>query len=235
MQSMTSESTPIGDLERRVSDAAIFNHAVAHELRGPLQSMSGHARLIEIHDGQAMSPQGRGHLRRILDLSAHMQRLIGHLLALAGADSIELQREPVAVDAIVRVLVAEMKSINPHARVVVGELPAIDADAAIVRQVFANVICNALKFSRNVEAPLVQVGLAADGAFTVQDNGIGFAMANAANLFEPLVRLSDDPAYPGSGLGLSIVQRLLARHGGWITAHSRPGGPTEFRFCFSRE
>jgi signal transduction histidine kinase len=109
----------------------------------------------------------------------------------------------------------------------------VRADPGAARQVLANLIGNALKFSARADQPRVEVGLAPDGMLYVRDNGVGFDPQLAPQLFKPFQRLhADDSGYPGTGVGLSIVKRLLERHGGEIRAESRPGRGTTFAFSF---
>jgi signal transduction histidine kinase len=225
----------IDALEQRIAELDAFVYTIAHELRGPLQTISGFAANLEHFEAPNLSTKGRSRLRRVIHGAAQMERLIDDLLSLARSDRLELVKTPSAVDEIVRVILRELREAYPATRVVVSELPLIHADAAIVRQVFLNVIGNALKYSHLQAEPLVEIGLDVDGAFRVSDNGIGFPMDQAARLFIPFQRMTGDPAYPGSGVGLAVVLRLLTRHGGWIEANSREGGPTEFRFSFGAD
>jgi signal transduction histidine kinase len=219
-------------LEQRIAELDAFVYTIAHELRGPLQTISGFATSLEHFEAQNLSSKGRTRLMRVIRGAAQMERLIDDLLSLARSDRIELVKAPTAVDDIVRDILRELRQAYPATRVVVSELPLIHADAAIVRQVFVNLIGNALKYSHLQPEPLVEVGLDADGTFRICDNGIGFPMDQSSRLFIPFQRMTGDPAYPGSGVGLAVVRRLLTRHGGWIKANSREGGPTEFRFSF---
>ncbi|MEJ6021048.1 sensor histidine kinase [Ramlibacter sp. PS4R-6] len=236
---MTPTFDPAADLERRtaqlqarVEELDAFTYTVAHELRAPLQSISGFARAIELNDAGELSQQGRSRLRRVIAAAAQMERLLDDLLALARADRISLRKQPVAIDELVREVLRELRPAYPATRVIVSELPLVHADPALARQVLVNLVGNALKYSALAPDPLVQVALDSDGAFMVTDNGIGFPLAKAQSVFEPFHRVTCDPAYPGTGVGLAVVRRLLERHGGWIRAHSRDGGPTVFTFSF---
>jgi signal transduction histidine kinase len=222
-------------LESRVAELDAFNYSIAHELRGPLQAISGFARSLELHEADQLSPKGRSRLRRVIDAAKHMDRLIDDLLGLSRADHVELHVSDVATDELVREVLRELRPPYPATRVLASELPLVQADPAFARQVFVNVIGNALKYSALATEPLVEIGIDAQGAFYVRDNGIGFPAEATATLFEPFERATADPAYPGTGVGLAVVRRLLARHGGWIAARSREGGPTEFRFAFDAE
>lgn len=222
----------IASLERRIAELDAFNYTVAHQLRAPLLAMSGFARAVEEREGDRLSPKARTQLRRAISAALGLERLIDDLLTLARAAHMPLQKQPLAVDEIVRDVVRDLRQAYPATRVVVSELPMIYGDPVVVRQVFVNVIGNALKYSHLAPEPLVEVGLGTTGEFIVRDNGIGFAQDKAHALFTPFERMTGDPAYPGTGVGLAIVKRLIERHGGCISARSRPGGPTEFSFSF---
>jgi signal transduction histidine kinase len=136
------------------------------------------------------------------------------------------------LDEMVRHVLREMQSGYPATRVKIGELPVIHADPVVVRHVLVNVIANAFKYSALAPHPTVEISVDTSGALQVIDNGFGFANEDAAKIFEPFVRLTHDPAYPGLGLGLAAAKRWLGRHGGWIRAESREGGPTRFTISF---
>ncbi|HYF20283.1 MAG TPA: HAMP domain-containing sensor histidine kinase [Ramlibacter sp.] len=219
-------------LEEEVQELEAFNYAVAHELRGPLLSIRGYARQLELNDALSLPPQARMRLRRIHEVAAGMERLIDDLLALARARHLELRKQPLVLADLVREVLYELRPAYPGTRVVTSELPIVEADPALARQVLVNVIGNALKYSARAEQPLVQVGVDTRGDLYVEDNGIGFAMQQAEAVFKPFERICGSAAYSGSGVGLAIARRILERHGGWIRARSREGGPTVFTFSF---
>jgi two-component system, sensor histidine kinase and response regulator len=219
----------------RLEDLEAFSFSAAHELRSPLISIGGHARQLELVAAQGMAPEHRARLKRIMEAVAHMERLIDALLGLSRAYHEDISRTALAADALVREVVAELRPAYPGTRIVISELPIVDADAVLARQVLANLIGNALKYSAFAHQPLVQIGVGPDGSLYVTDNGIGFGAQHADSIFEPFVRMAVGAAYPGHGLGLAVTRRLLERHGGWIRARSREGGPTTFTFSFGPE
>jgi two-component system, sensor histidine kinase and response regulator len=243
MQTMTTSSREdaftlqraldrIADLEVRIEELDAFTYAVAHELRGPLFVIDGFARNIELNDAAGLTREGRSRLRRVIDAAAQMQKLIDDFLALSRAEHVQIRRQPVALDEMVREVLRELRTPYIATRVITSELPIMQADPALARQILMNVIGNALKYSALSPEPIVQIGLDAQGSLYVTDNGIGFPMDKADSIFDPFERVTGDPAYPGTGVGLAIAQRLLRRHGGWIHAQSREGGPTTFTFSF---
>jgi light-regulated signal transduction histidine kinase (bacteriophytochrome) len=130
-------------------------------------------------------------------------------------------------------VVSEHISENPQAEVVLGELPHVKGDESMLRQVWANLISNALKYSSKVERPEISIGTVdANGqtAFFVKDNGAGFNMAYAGKLFELFRRMHSQDDFPGTGAGLAIAKRILERHDGDIWAESEPGKGATFYF-----
>ncbi|HSV48503.1 MAG TPA: ATP-binding protein [Ramlibacter sp.] len=221
-------------LERTVSDLEAFSASVSHDLRGPLRTVNGFATLLERSEGERLSDEGRRKLGRIQAGALAMDRMIEDILACSRAERVEMHFASVDLDALVRELVHELVSAYPSTRVSVGPLPVVRADPTMAWQVFANLVGNALKFSARQPHPHVEIGMRDSPAgpwLYVQDNGIGFDNARADQLFAPFERLHGDD-FPGSGVGLSIVKRLIERHGGGIEASSEPGR-TVFRFSFA--
>lgn len=213
-------------LERSVRDLEAFSASVSHDLQGPLRTMSGFANVLAHTEGSKLSDNGRQKLTRIVANAATMSRMIDDILRCSRAERVAMERGPVDVGDVVRDVVAHQAQAYPAAQIRVGDLPVIDADAAMVRQIFDNLIGNALKFSATQAAPVVQVDALTDPAgtlFRVSDNGVGFDTAQADKLYAPFQRLHSDEAFPGTGVGLSIVRRLVERHGGHITATTQPG------------
>jgi two-component system, sensor histidine kinase and response regulator len=141
----------------------------------------------------------------------------------------------VELDALVSEIVAELGEAYPRAQVRVLRLGSAEVDPIMVRQIFVNLISNALKYSARAPQPLVEIGTSAGTTpleYYVRDNGIGFDMAHAVHLFELFTRLESNPGYDSTGAGLAIVKRLLERHGGSIRASSRPGEGAQFFFAF---
>ncbi|MDB5874985.1 MAG: multi-sensor signal transduction histidine kinase [Ramlibacter sp.] len=218
-----------------MADLDAFAHSVAHDLREPLHVISGFARMLELDDTTLMSAQGRRRLGRILESASEMSRLIDGILASARAERVEVRFSPVRLDELVQDVLRDVLPDHPAAEVVVSGLPVVTGDPALVRQVFANLIGNALKFSARRQPQRVEIGAGVEGheqVLFVRDNGVGFAPEDAARLFTPFLRGTDDATYAGMGVGLSIVKRVIQRHGGWIRADSRIGGPTVFSFNF---
>lgn len=219
------------EFERRVAELNKFAMAVSHELRESLFSIRGFARAIELGE-QRLAPANRSRLQRIAQAALKMERVIDAAVALARAERFEVEKRDVPLDEVVRHVLREVQPDFPATRVILSELPIIHADPVVVRHVLVNVIAVAFKYSAQTPQPAVEISLDTSGALQVIDNGIGFPMSEGASMFETFVRLTHDPAYPGLGLGLAAAKRLLDRHGGWMRAQSREGGPTRITISF---
>jgi signal transduction histidine kinase len=221
-------------LERAVTDLEAFGASVSHDLRGPLRTVNGFAALLQRSEGPNLSEEGRRKLGRILAGAATMDRMIEDILECSRAERVEMHFRTVELAPLVRELLAEMAHEHTGTQIVVGALPAVRADPTLARQVFANLIGNALKFSSRQPYPRVEIGTLSPGGtrIFVRDNGVGFDGGHADRLYEPFQRLHEEDEFGGTGVGLSIVKRLIERHGGSIEAESVPGVRTTFTFDF---
>ena len=180
-----------------------------------------------------LSTEGQRLLERIRSGAERMDHLLNDILEYSRVDRAEPLRMPVDLKRLAEEVARELSTAYPDAVVDVGELPVVQADATMMRQVFTNLIGNALKFSAGRPAPRVEVqpeGTAAQPGIVVRDNGAGFDMRYAGKLFMIFQRLHSDSEFPGTGVGLAIVKRLIEHHGGTISAQSTPGEGATFRF-----
>lgn len=225
-------------LERTVGDLEAFSASVSHDLRGPLHTISGFATMLDRSESSRLTDAGRHKLTRIIQGASAMDRMIGDILRCSRAEQVELHFREVDLDDLVTDLLHEIAPGYPNTRVVRSPLPVAWADPTLAGQVFANLIGNAFKFSAKQREPKVEIGATAgdDGETLVyvRDNGVGFDPSQASRLFRAFERLHSPGEYAGTGVGLTIVKRLVERHGGRIEAESEPGVRTEFRFRFGR-
>jgi protein-histidine pros-kinase len=214
-----------------------FSYSVAHDLRAPLRGMHGFAQvLLDTYSGK-LDAEARDWLGEILANARQMGGLIDALLSLSRVARIELKRERIDLTAIVRASAAQLAIAEGHRQVAVDVADGLhaDADPHLARTVIDNLLANAWKFTRNVAAARITVGVTDDGdrrAFFVRDNGAGFDMAFASKLFVPFERLHTVVEFPGTGIGLASVQRILQRHGGAIWAEGRIDHGATFYFTF---
>ena len=215
-----------------------FSHSVAHDLRAPLRAVDGYASMLEDTYAGRLDAEGR-RLLGVVRASSHlMGRLIDALLDFARLGRQPLRTQPVELDNLVNQIVDELRADCGRRSIdfAVGKLGTAEADPALLRQVLANMLGNAVKFTRDKNPAVVEVGCRREtekgdeNIYYVKDNGTGFDMRYADKLFGMFQRLHGADEYEGTGVGLSIVQRIINRHGGRVWADSRPGEGATFYF-----
>jgi signal transduction histidine kinase len=223
-------------LRETIEGLESFNRSVSHDLRGPLGGITGVARMAREALGQGDLTAADKLLAAIARQSESSTDLVTSLLQLARSGEGAVERRTVHTDALVREvadLLTGATASRPQVVAIEGQLPDLQADPALVRQVFANLLANGIKFSGSSAQPRVEVGAtrSSDGAsvFHVRDNGVGFTEAQVRELFVPFRRLHAD-RFEGHGIGLTIVRRIVERHGGRLWAEGRPGEGATFYF-----
>jgi light-regulated signal transduction histidine kinase (bacteriophytochrome) len=225
------------ELESANKELESFSYSVSHDLRAPLRAVDGYARMLEEDYRERLDAEGQRLLRTVREAAARMGRLIDDLLAFSKLGRRELAARRVDMGVLVAEVIAEAKG-ESRAAIEVGALPAAAADRAMMKQVWLNLIGNALKYSGKRDRPVVQIGGKLEGAelvYWVRDNGAGFDMRYAQKLFAVFQRLHRAEEFPGTGVGLAIVQRVVARHGGRVWAEGKPGAGACFYFSLPRE
>ena len=220
-------------LEAANKELESFSYSVSHDLRAPLRAVDGYAQMLEEDYAATLDDEGRRLLGVIRGEAARMGQLIDDLLAFSRTGRQALQMDAVDMAALARETAAQAAGDYPHAMVEVGALPAARGDRALLKQVWHNLIGNALKYSGRRPQPRVEVGGRANGEeaeFWVRDNGAGFDPRYAGKLFGVFQRLHSAEEFPGTGVGLAIVQRVVARHGGRVRAEGAPDGGACFTF-----
>jgi signal transduction histidine kinase len=227
------------ELTRTIDELQAFTYTISHDLRAPLRAINGFAAIMREEEVAHLSPDGNALLEKIERNAARMGRLIDGLLEFSRLARAESARDDVDMAALAKSAVAEVaEEYGPRAPdVTFDALPPVRGDAAMLRQTWINLVSNAFKFSSREAAPRVWIGASdGDGEITyhVRDNGVGFDMADAANLFGVFSRLHANESYPGVGVGLAIVRRIVERHGGRVRAESWPGEGTTFHFTLPK-
>jgi light-regulated signal transduction histidine kinase (bacteriophytochrome) len=187
--------------------------------------------MVREEEGASLTAEGRRKLG-VVELNAQkMDLLVNDLLTLARLSQAPLSREDTDIAGLAREIADEQCQHFHGARVTVGPLPRASVDPALMRQALVNLIDNALKYSSRSEAPRVEIGWRADGAaYFVHDNGVGFDMKYYDRLFRTFERLHSEREFPGTGIGLVIVKRVVERHGGRVWAESEPRKGATFLF-----
>jgi PAS domain S-box-containing protein len=221
------------ELEAANRELESFSYSVSHDLREPLRAINGFSQAVMDDFGAALPPEAQRQLGAVREGASRMARLIDDLLAFSRLSRQPLRRRPTDLRSVVDECVAELKARQPATRVEVGEILASEVDAALVKQVFLNLLSNAFKYSRRSASPEVSVGSRVDGksvVYFVRDNGVGFDMKYASKLFQVFQRLHASEDFEGTGVGLAIVHRIVTRHGGRIWVEAAPGKGATFSF-----
>lgn len=226
------------DLEQRVDartaelraanqELEAFSYSVSHDLRAPLRHIGGFASMLQAHAGTTLDDKGKRYVGIIQDSARRMGQLIDDLLAFSRQSRVELRREAVPLNDLVEQVRQNLQAEQTGRRIVwaVATLPVVSGDTALLRQVFVNLLGNAVKYTRQREEARVEVGVqpGANGEAVVfiRDNGAGFDMKYIDKLFGVFQRLHTDEAFEGTGVGLATVRRIVQRHGGRVWAEAK--------------
>ena len=214
-----------------------FSYSVAHDLRAPLRGMNGFAQVLLDSYGDKFDAEGRDWLEEILLNAKKMGSLIDALLSLSRVTRSDVKCETVDLSAAVRAAAARLHAAEPErvVELVVKDRLYADLDPALARALIENLVGNAWKFTSKVPGARIELGKTDEGGsptFFVRDNGAGFDMAFANKLFAPFQRLHTVDEFPGTGIGLATVQRIVRRHGGRLWADGAVGVGATFYFTF---
>lgn len=212
-----------------------FSYSVAHDLRGPLQQITNISFLLGLHQSHAHDAEGSGLVEKISEGSAKMSRLIDDLLNLSRATSTPLNRTAIDLSEMAEKIVAGLKAEDPGRHVEFKLEPGahVIADEGLMALVMENLLRNAWKYSSKRDDAQITFGYRQEAEGTVyfvRDNGVGFNPEHIDRLFRPFQRLHSQSEFPGTGVGLATVQRIIARHGGRIWASGGPDRGAEFAF-----
>jgi signal transduction histidine kinase len=224
-----------GSLESANRELESFSYSVSHDLRSPLRAIDGYAQMLDEDFGSRLDDTGRRYIQTVREGSQRMAALIDDLLTFSRLSRQSLRRQPVDMAGMARKVSAEIlqAQADPQVQVSIAELPSALGDPALLRQVWINLIGNAVKYSSKCAEPKIRVSATREGEivhYEVQDNGVGFDMKYAGKLFGVFQRLHAHDEYPGTGVGLAIVQRIVNRHDGSVSAQAERGKGATFRF-----
>ncbi|MEN8134975.1 MAG: ATP-binding protein [Thermodesulfobacteriota bacterium] len=214
-------------LKRSNVELEDFAHVASHDLQEPLMLVASFAERLMARYGSAFDERGREYLLRITKGTRKLQNLVGALLQLSKVSTCTASFEPLDMTELVHGVVDDLAEIISHsgARVDIEQLHDLNGDAVQIRQLFQNLISNALKYHRENEVPSVMISsrIIDDVCeITVEDNGIGFSEGDLERIFEPFVRLHGSDIYEGTGMGLTTCKKIVSRHGGEIMARGKP-------------
>jgi light-regulated signal transduction histidine kinase (bacteriophytochrome) len=235
----------LDELERKNKELEAFSYSVSHDLRAPLRSIIGFSAILTSDYTDALDEQGQNYLNRIHQAAQRMSQLIDDLLSLSRVTSSALSRRTVNLSEIARELTAELQAREPQRRgqFIIADDLVVDGDPRLLRVALENLLGNAWKYTSKRDMAVIEFGAISatelrrmgDGSYAtrrlppviyyVRDNGAGFDMAYAEKLFAPFQRLHAESEFPGTGIGLATVQRIISRHGGqiWVEAAKDQG------------
>ncbi len=222
-------------LEAAVRELEAFSYSISHDLRGPLRAIHGFASMLEHQLGDDLPPEAVHSLQRVKAAADSMGSMIDELLTLSRLGRQPLAHTTVDLSAVAYEIVAELRSADPDQDVNVSIQPRlrVTGDEQLLRIALTNLLDNAFKFTRQTTDARVEISGTREGknlAVHVCDNGAGFDPEYADRLFSPFQRLHAESEFPGTGIGLTTVKRVIHRHAGSITASGTPGHGASFSF-----
>jgi len=225
----------VEELERKNGELEAFSYSVSHDLRAPLRSIDGFSQLLLEDYAGGLDSKARDYLRRVRESAQRMGELIDDLLLLSQVARAELKRDRIDLSSVANAVFEELKKRDPVRQVElrVAEQLLTEADSRLLRVAFDNLLGNAWKFTAKVPQARIEIGAEqkpGGAVFFVRDNGAGFDMSYAENLFRPFQRLHAESDFPGTGIGLATVYRIIDRHGGRIWAEGTVDRGATFYF-----
>jgi light-regulated signal transduction histidine kinase (bacteriophytochrome) len=219
--------TRTDELEKANQELEAFSYSVSHDLRWPLRAIDGYSRILLDEYQTRLDAKAQRYLHLMRTSTQQMDRLVEDLLAFSRLARQPLKKQPTDLTDVVRAALEDLESQTEGRSVdiTIGALPPTPVDPGLIKQVFVNLLHNALKFTRTRPHAVIHVGYQAHetggiGAYYVQDNGIGFDIKYVDKAFGVFQRLHRPEDYEGTGVGLAIVHRIISRHGGKVWAHA---------------
>jgi two-component system, sensor histidine kinase and response regulator len=233
LETRVSERT--AELQAANDELRSFSYSVSHDLRAPLRRIDSFSKFLVEEHGNKLDEGAQEYLSRIRAACQLMTELIDDMLKLSRITGSEMKREPVNVSEVVKEIAADLEHSNPERNVEfrIQEGVTAQADASLLRLALQNLLDNAWKFTGTREKAVVEFGTENRGnkrMFFVRDNGVGFDTSQRDLLFAPFQRLHKATEFPGTGIGLAIVQRVIQRHGGTVDAEAKAGEGATFYF-----
>lgn len=229
----------VEELERKNRELEAFSYSVSHDLRAPLRSIDGFSKILLEDCAGRLDAKGQGYLHRVRAAAQRMAELIDDLLQLSRVSRAELRREQVDLSGLARLVIAELERCDPDRTVDVRieEGLLVEADGRLMKIMLENLLGNAWKFTSKVHGAKIEFvakDLPDGKAYAVRDNGAGFNKSHVEKLFRPFQRLHSEADFPGTGIGLASVHRIIDRHGGRVWAEGAVGAGATFFFTLPR-
>lgn len=217
------------ELENANKELEAFSYSVSHDLRAPLRAINGFSRILLKDFAPQLTSDAQRYLQMVQANAQQMGCLVDDLLAFSRLSRAALKKQLVDFGAMVPEIITQFADEQRQIEISIGELPACEADPSLIKQVWINLVANAVKYTRHQEVAQISIG-AEDRVYFVKDNGVGFDMQYAHKLFGVFQRLHRAEDYEGTGVGLAIVQRIIHRHGGQIWAQAEVNHGATFYF-----
>lgn len=223
------------ELEAANKELEAFSYSVSHDLRAPLRSINGFSQAISEDYADKLDEHGRDYLQRICRASQLMGQLIDDLLHLSRATMTELNYGRINLSELAQQIEVSLRNLQPQRKVefIIEPGISVSGDIVLMRQVMENLLGNAFKFTARVPLSRIEFGKTTSGVndiYYIKDNGAGFDMSYSEKLFKPFQRLHSQAEYPGTGIGLALVERIIKRHGGKVWAEGEPRKGATFFF-----
>jgi PAS domain S-box-containing protein len=227
-------------LEAANKELEAFSYSVSHDLRAPLRAVDGFSQAVLEDYGSQLPEEGRRYLHTIRNGAQRMGVLIDDLLTFSRLSRLPLSEHEVNTGLLVEGVLAELNAGQPGrpVKIQLGELPSCQGDAALLKQVWINLLSNAYKYTRKRDPAVIEIGCKSEQGehvFFVRDNGVGFDMQYAHKLFGVFQRLHRSDEFEGTGVGLAIVQRVVHRHGGRVWAEAAVDRGATFYFTLKEK
>lgn len=222
-------------VKERTAELESFTYSVSHDLRTPLRAIDGYSKMLRRGWADELDAEGRQLIDRICSSADRMKQLIDDLLTLSRLGRKDMKRTEVDMGTLASEVLEEIEHTYSDSApaIEIGDLPPAEGDLSMLKQVYSNLLTNAFKFAQNEERPQVEVGARTKDDATVYyvaDNGTGFDMDHADQLFDAFQSVHDNGEFEGTGIGLAIAERIVQRHGGEIWAESTAGEGATFYF-----
>jgi signal transduction histidine kinase len=229
----------VRDLEHKNRELESFSYAVSHDLRAPLRRIDSFSRAVLESQGERLDEAGQRYLERVREASQHMSQLIDDVLYLSRVTRAELRDQEVDLSALAAMILSRLQESEPERKVELRIRPGVvvSGDGQLLRIALENLLENAWKFSGKQPDARIEFGVtqaSGEPTYFVRDNGAGFDMTYVDRLFGPFQRLHPQGEFPGSGIGLATVQRIIHRHGGRVWAEGLVGQGATFQFTLGR-